>query len=66
MDGWPSLKAYLNSLTYMLDHQKDTGLKSLPYGYLRKNGDMKKVMDLVKTRHITVAKSNFDDSIKNA
>jgi hypothetical protein len=27
---------------------------------------MKKLMDLVKTRYITVAKSNFDDSIKNA
>jgi hypothetical protein len=27
---------------------------------------MKKLMDLVKTRHVTVVKRNFDDSIKNA
>jgi hypothetical protein len=66
MNGWSSFKSYLNALTYLLDHQKYTGHNSLPYGSLRKNGDMKKLMDLVKTRHITVAKRNFDNSIKNA
>jgi hypothetical protein len=66
INGWSSFKAYLNALTYLLDHQKYTGHDSLPYGSLRKNGDMKKLMDVVKTRHTTVAKSNFDDSIKNA
>jgi hypothetical protein len=66
MNGWSSLKAYINALIYLLDHQKDMGHNSLPYGSLRKNGDKKKLMDLVKTRHITVTKSNFDDSIKNA
>jgi hypothetical protein len=66
MNGWSSFKAYLNALTYLLDNQKDMGHNSLPYGYLRKNGDMKKLMDLVKTPHNEVAKSNFDDSINNA
>jgi hypothetical protein len=66
INGWSFFKAYLNALTYLLDHQKDMGHNSLPYGSLRKNGDMKKLMNLVKTRHITVAKSNFDDIIKNA
>jgi hypothetical protein len=66
MNGWSSFKTYINALTYLLDHKKDMGHNSLPYGSLRRNGDMKKLMDLVKTRHITVAKSNFDDSIKNA
>jgi hypothetical protein len=42
------------------------GHNSLPYGSLRNNGDMKKLMDLVKTRHIAVAKISFYDSFKNA
>jgi hypothetical protein len=33
---------------------------------LRKNGEIKKLMDLVKTRHVSLAKSNFDESLKNA
>jgi hypothetical protein len=66
MNGWSSFKSYLNALKYLLYHQKDMWHNSLPYGSLRNNGDMKKLMDLVKTRHVTVDKSNFDDSIKNA
>jgi hypothetical protein len=66
MNGWSSFKAYLIALTYLLDHQKDTGRNSLPYGSLRKNGGMQKLMDLFKNRHITLAKSNSDYSIENA
>jgi hypothetical protein len=66
MCGWSSFRAYLNALTYILDHQKDRGHNSLPYGYLRKNGEIKKLVDLVKTRHVSLAKSNFDESLKNA
>jgi hypothetical protein len=66
MNGWSSFKSYLSALTNLLDHQKDMGHNSLSYSYLRKNGDMKKLIDLVNTRHIMVAKRNFDDSINNA
>jgi hypothetical protein len=66
MCGWSSFRAYLNSLTYLLDHQKDRGQNSLPYECLRKNGEIKKLMDLVKTRRVSLAKSNFDESLKNA
>jgi hypothetical protein len=66
MCGWSSFRAYLNALTYLLDHQKTRGHNSLPYGCLRKNGEIKKLMDLVKTRHVSLAKSDFDESLKNA
>jgi hypothetical protein len=66
MCGWSSFRDYLNALTYLLDHQKDRGQNSLPYGCLRKNGEIKKLMDLVKTRHVSLAKINFDESLKNA
>jgi hypothetical protein len=66
MCGWSSFRSYLNALTYVLDHQKDRGQNSLPYGCLRKNGEIKKLMDLVKTRHVSLARSNFDESLKNA
>jgi hypothetical protein len=66
MCGWSSFRAYLNALTYLLDHQKDRGQNSLPYGCLQKNGEIKKLMDLVKTRYVSLAKSNFDESLKNA
>jgi hypothetical protein len=66
MCGWSSFRAYLNALRYLLDHQKDCGQNSLPYGCLRKNGEIKKLMDLVKTRHVSLAKGNFDESLKNA
>jgi hypothetical protein len=66
MCGWSSFKAYLNAPTYLLDHQKDRGQNSLPYGYLWKNGEIKKLMDLVKTRHVSLAKIFFDESHKNA
>jgi hypothetical protein len=65
MCGW-SFRAYPNALTYLLDHQKDRAQNSLPYGCLRKNGEIKKLMDLVKTRHESLAKSNFDESLKNS
>jgi hypothetical protein len=65
MCGWSSFRAYLNALTYLLDHQKDRGQNSLPYGCLRKNGEIKKFMDLVKTRHVSLVKSNLDESLKN-
>jgi hypothetical protein len=66
MCGWSSFRAYLNALTYLLDHHKYRGQNSLPHGCLRKNGEIKKLMDLVKTRHVSLAKSNFDKSLKNA
>jgi hypothetical protein len=66
MCGWSSFRAYLNALTCLLDHQKDRGQNFLPYGCLRKNVEIKKLMDLVKTRHVSLAKSNFDESLKNA
>jgi hypothetical protein len=66
MCGWPSFRAYLNAMTYLLDHQKDRGQNSLPYGCFRNNGEIKKLMDLVKTRHVSLEKSNFDESLKNA
>jgi hypothetical protein len=66
MYGWSSFRAYLNALIYLLDHQKERGQNSLPYGCLRKNGEIKKLMDLVKTRHVSLAKSNFDESLNNA
>jgi hypothetical protein len=66
MRGWSSFRAYLNALTYLLDHQKDRGHNYLPYGCLRKNGEIKKLIDLVKTRHVLLAKINFDESLKNA
>jgi hypothetical protein len=66
MCGWSSFRAYLNALTYLLDHKKESGHNSLPYGCLRKDGQIKKLMDLVKTRHVSLAKSNFDESLKNA
>jgi hypothetical protein len=50
----------------MLDHQKDRGHKSLPHGFIRKNGEIKKLVDLVKKRHILLAKSIFYESLKNA
>jgi hypothetical protein len=66
MWGWSSLRAYLNALTYLPYHQKYRGQNSLPYGCLQNNGEIKKLMDLVKTRHVSLAKSNFDESLKNA
>jgi hypothetical protein len=66
MCGWSSFRAYLNALTYLLDLQKDRGQNSLPYGCLWKNVEIKKLMDLAKTRHVSLAKSNFDESLKNA
>jgi hypothetical protein len=66
MCGWSSFRVYLNALPYLLDHQKDRGQNSLPYGCLRKNGEIKKLMDLVKTRHVSLAKGNFDESLNNA
>jgi hypothetical protein len=63
MRGWSSFRAYLNALTCLLDHHKDRGQNSFPYGFLWNNGEIKKLMDLVKTRH---AKSNFGKSFKNA
>jgi hypothetical protein len=41
-------------------------IPSHPYGCLRKNGEIEKLIDLVKTRHVSLAKSNFDESLKNA
>jgi hypothetical protein len=66
MCGWSSFRAYLNALTYLLGHQKGCGQNSLPYGCIRKNGGIKKLMDLVRTRHVSLAKSNFDESPKNS
>jgi hypothetical protein len=66
MCGWSSFRAYLDALEYLLNHQKDRGQNSLPCGCLRKNGEIKKLIDLVKTRHVSLAKSNFDESLKNA
>jgi hypothetical protein len=50
----------------ILHHQQDMGHNYLPYKFLGECSDMKKLMDLAKIRHTKVAKSNFDDSIKNA
>jgi hypothetical protein len=50
----------------ILHHQQDTGHNYLPYESLGGNSDMKNLMDLVKIRYNTVAKSNVDDSIKNS
>jgi hypothetical protein len=54
MCGWSSFRAYLNALTYLLGHQHDRGQNTLP------------LIDLVKTRHVSLAKSNFDESLKDA
>jgi hypothetical protein len=51
MCGWSSFRAYLNALMFLIDHQKDSRYN--------KNGEIKKLVDLVKTRDISLAKSNL-------